>query len=143
MLFFAKLLFFIASPAYLSIKCDNSPIWTSNSQGFVIEDYLDYDVCKVQVVGTGNGTFELVMGKSDVDEDWVYNKNYISRNQKINYTFYPKKMGKPITIVPQTSTVKPIVVVNNPVPTPVPQKCSYIRTASGRYEYVCVTTNLK
>jgi len=101
-----QLVFFLGSPAYLSVQCDNGPVWTSNSQGFIIEDDNGYNVCNVEVIGTGRGYYELVMGRSDTDSDWKYYKGSIRENQKRVYKFYPGVIGQTKILQDQKKVVK-------------------------------------
>lgn len=73
-----RLVFFIGSPAYLSVKCDNNEEIKSDEMGFVIIKNNNFNKCKILVNGTGNGTYHLVTGKTENEESWQYFENEIN-----------------------------------------------------------------
>lgn len=83
------LVFFIGSPAYLSVKCGNLPEKISDSMGFVLVKRGKFNECNVRVVGTGAGTYHLVVGEPD-EGSWRYYENEISPGEKDNYHFRVK-----------------------------------------------------
>ena len=56
-----SLVFFIGSPAYLNVTCDNQS-FLSDKDGFVVIGG-NFKNCSAKVVGTGSGTYHLVVGE--------------------------------------------------------------------------------
>jgi len=66
-----KIIYFIGSPAYLEVDCGGDSK-TSNEEGFVIFDRDDYSSCVVNIVGTGEGEYHFVGGRTKNIEEWEY-----------------------------------------------------------------------
>jgi len=76
-----KVIFFIGSPAYLSVVCDDGVIRTSDEMGFVVVDKNNLKSCKVFVVGTGSGIYHLVLGNSINENSWLYFEDSINNSE--------------------------------------------------------------
>lgn len=72
------LVFFIGSPADLSVKCDDNTEVKSDEMGFVFIKNNNLNQCRVSVNGTGNGIYHLVTGKTDNEDSWQYFEDEIS-----------------------------------------------------------------
>lgn len=72
-----KLLFYIGSPAYLNVNCGGGITAVSDDLGFALVDGSKSMVCKVNIIGTDNGTYHLVTGKVGDDSSWHYFENEI------------------------------------------------------------------
>lgn len=76
-----SLVVFVGSPVNYSVKCDDdSPVLENN--GFVIIKNKNYTSCDINLIGTGNGLVHVVVGNTD-DNNWFYwEKNIV--NGEIN-----------------------------------------------------------
>ena len=111
-----KLIFFIGSPAYLDVKCDNEQSKISDVDGFVVIDDKNYKDCIVSVIGTGNGAYHLLNGQISKEDSWVY-KNAETKQSKVDKYRVIVQSGAVLGVVDPKPTVKPSPT-KKPTPTP-------------------------
>jgi hypothetical protein len=88
------LVFFLGSPARLTVKCDQAAEVEQDDLGFVIIRNPDnFNQCVARVVGTGNGTYHLVAGRVGNDESWSYWEKEIE-NMAEDRIIFSAKDGK-------------------------------------------------
>lgn len=80
-----KLIFYIGSPADLKISCDGGAEVTTDSLGFAAMNGSGLNSCVVRVVGTGSGTYHVVMGRAGEDEGWRYLEGEIGVGETRQY----------------------------------------------------------
>jgi len=81
------LIFFIGSPANISVTCDlDSPVFEQN--GFVIIKNKNYKKCLVNLKGIGSGDYHLVTASTN-DGDWHYFQNKIEINENSQLIINP------------------------------------------------------
>lgn len=88
-----KIIFFIGSPAYLDVMCDDGILRKSDEMGFVVVDKGDIKKCKVDVVGTDSGIYHLVLGNSSSNNGWLYFEDKIN-NLETKTVEYDVKNGQ-------------------------------------------------
>jgi len=82
-----NLVFFMGSPAKISVACDqDSPVEEQN--GFVIIKNKNYKKCLVNLNGTGHGDYHLITGNTD-QNNWHYFQNVIELNENLQITINP------------------------------------------------------
>lgn len=80
--------FFIGSPAYLVVTCDGYLSKTSDKYGFVVFDTLGSgEKCGVQIKGTGNGAFHILVNYHGNPNEWLKYEGNIVKNQTINLDY--------------------------------------------------------
>lgn len=88
-----KLIFFIGSPAYLNVVCDDGVSRNSDELGFVVIDNFDLNSCRVNVIGTESGTYHLVLGNSAIENGWLYFEDSIKIAETKTVDYDVKKGG--------------------------------------------------
>ena len=74
------LVFFIGSPATLSVSCDGKePVLEDN--GFVVIKNESYKSCEVKTKATDNGLIHLVLGNTN-NNNWSYFEDEVTKNEE-------------------------------------------------------------
>lgn len=84
-----RLVFYMGSPAGMSVKCDQEEAVFDDS-GFVVIKNKSYEKCTVNLIGTGNGTYHLVLGNTDDEKSWNYFEDKISVGETRSFSVEPE-----------------------------------------------------
>lgn len=90
------LVYYLGSPAVMSVTC-GTDIYHEDSNGFVVFENKNYSGCRLNLTGTGGGTYHLVTGKVGNDNSWNYFENNILAGQTASVIFDPS-VGTLMTI---------------------------------------------
>jgi len=81
--------FYLGSPAKMTVNC-NSGVGVTDVEGWVTMANKNIVDCQVGLLGTGGGTYHLVMGNSSDDSSWQYSEGEIGVGETKNISVADK-----------------------------------------------------
>jgi hypothetical protein len=88
-----EMVFYLGSPARMVVNCQGNE-YNSDEMGFVVLDRV-YDTCRVTVIGTGDGAYHLIAGRTDELDSFKYFEDLITKDEtkEINFEFTRPMLG--------------------------------------------------